>query len=79
LSVVVEIIIAVTAAVSALGVAAFRYLTARTFVKHANKKDIPAIAKAMYPRLHLSRSRQADDEDGQQDGQPADGEPDRGT
>jgi hypothetical protein len=47
----------VAIAAASLGVALCRYLTARTFVKHANKKNIPAIARAMYPRRQLDRGR----------------------
>jgi hypothetical protein len=71
-------IIALIAAASPVAVAAFRYLTVKAFVKHANKKDLPAIARAMYPRLHLGRGRQPDQE-ARQDGEPSTGEPDRGS
>jgi hypothetical protein len=69
-----SVIEVVVVAVAALGAAAFRYLTARVFVKHADRKDLPAIARAVYQRYQLGRGQPPD-----QEASPQDGEPDRGT
>jgi hypothetical protein len=61
----------VAVAVASLGVALCRYLSVRTFVKHANKKDIPAIARAVYPRLQLGRGRRPDLDGKQPEGGPS--------
>ena len=69
----IEVIIV---AVAALGTAAFKYLTVRIFVKHASKKDLPVIARAMYSRYQFRHSRQPDPNVEQQEGgQPSVGEP----
>lgn len=64
---VIEIVVCT---IGAVAIAAFRYLTARVFVKKANKKDIPAIARAMYPRLQLGRGQSPDQEAPNGDSEP---------
>lgn len=69
----VDIIAPIVGAISLLGAAGFRFATARLFVKHAAKKDLPAIAREMYrPRLQFGgKSDPADsttqDQDGKED------------
>ncbi|TWP46006.1 hypothetical protein FKR81_37955 [Lentzea tibetensis] len=53
----VEQIIVAVVAVSSASVALFRYLTVRQFVKAANKKDLPAIANAVFPRFQVGSRR----------------------
>jgi hypothetical protein len=43
------------AAAATVAVAAFRYLTVHTLVKHADKKDIPAITRAIYSRHRIGQ------------------------
>jgi hypothetical protein len=51
-------VIAVAAA--AFGAALFKYLTAREVLKRANRKDIPAITRAMYRRSDMNRRPRTD-------------------